>query len=105
MQNSCFLAVGCGLNDRYCLASDFIVLVLSEAVLRETVLVLDGGFVSLPSGLPGGGVTCSYGAFVHRLGFRRARAQSAAADGARSRNRFDLVSQFGSLVCKLPQTA
>ena len=35
----------------------------------------------------------------------RARAQSAAADGARARNRFDLVSQFGSLVCKLPQTA
>ena len=35
----------------------------------------------------------------------RARAQSAAADGARARNRFELVSQFGSLVCKLLQTA
>ncbi|MCE2752830.1 MAG: hypothetical protein LW720_13180 [Pirellula sp.] len=46
MQNSDFLAVGCGLNDCYCIASDFVVLVLSEAVLsppRRTVLVLDGG--------------------------------------------------------------
>ncbi|MCE2751914.1 MAG: hypothetical protein LW720_08490 [Pirellula sp.] len=42
MQNSNFLAVGCGLNDCSCNASDFVVLVLSEAVLSETVLVLDG---------------------------------------------------------------
>ena len=41
-QNSDFLAVGCGLNDCSCLGSDFVVLVLSEAVLSETVLVLDG---------------------------------------------------------------
>jgi hypothetical protein len=36
VENSHFLAVGCGLNDF------FVVLVLSEAVLSETVLVLDG---------------------------------------------------------------
>jgi hypothetical protein len=33
-----FLAVGCGLNDCSCIASDFVVLVL---VLSETVLVLE----------------------------------------------------------------
>jgi len=42
VQNSNFLAVGCGLNDSSCLSLDFVVLVLSEAVLSETVLVLDG---------------------------------------------------------------
>jgi len=47
VQNSDFLAVGCGLNDSSCLSLDFVVLVLSEAVLSETVLsetvlVLDG---------------------------------------------------------------
>jgi hypothetical protein len=33
-----FLAVGCGLNDCSCIASDFVVLVL---VLNEVVLVLE----------------------------------------------------------------
>ena len=33
---------GIGDHGRSCLASDFVVLVLSEAVLSETVLVLDG---------------------------------------------------------------
>jgi uncharacterized protein YjbI with pentapeptide repeats len=33
-----FLAVGCGLNDCSCLASDFVVLVLSEALLSEALL-------------------------------------------------------------------
>ena len=42
VQKSNFLAVGCGLNDCSCNASDFVVLVLSEAVLSEAVLVLDG---------------------------------------------------------------
>jgi hypothetical protein len=47
VQNSDFLAVGCGLNECSCFASDFVVLVLSEAVLSEAVLseavlVLDG---------------------------------------------------------------
>ncbi len=38
MKNSDFLAVGCGLNDCSCLASDFVVLVLSPR--RRTVLVI-----------------------------------------------------------------
>jgi hypothetical protein len=38
-----FLAVGCGLNDCLCIASDFVVLVL---VLNEVVLVLDAVFSS-----------------------------------------------------------
>ena len=45
VQNSDFLAVGCGLNDCSRIAWDFVVLVLSEAVLSppgRTVLVLDG---------------------------------------------------------------
>jgi hypothetical protein len=41
VQNSDFLAVGCGLNNCSCLASDFVVLLLSETVL-VLVLVLDG---------------------------------------------------------------
>ena len=42
VQNSNFLAVGCGLNDCSSFRWDFVVLVLSEAVLSEAVLVLDG---------------------------------------------------------------
>ena len=38
MHDGDFLAVGCGLNDCSCIASDFVVLVL---VLNEVVLVLD----------------------------------------------------------------
>jgi hypothetical protein len=37
VHDSDFLAVGCGLNDCLCIASDFVVLVL---VLSEVVLVL-----------------------------------------------------------------
>jgi hypothetical protein len=36
-QNSDFLAVGCGLNDCSCIASDFALLALSEAVLSEAI--------------------------------------------------------------------
>ena len=43
MHDSDFLAVGCGLNDCLCIASDFVVLVL---VLNEVVLVLDTVFSS-----------------------------------------------------------
>jgi hypothetical protein len=44
VQNSDFLAVGCGLNDCSRLLTDLVVLLLSETVLllSETVLVLDG---------------------------------------------------------------
>ncbi len=42
VQNSNFLAVGCGLNDCSSFRWDFVVLVLSEAVLSEAVLVLGG---------------------------------------------------------------
>ena len=38
MHDSDFLAVGCGLNECLCIASDFVVLVL---VLNEVVLVLE----------------------------------------------------------------
>jgi hypothetical protein len=43
VHDSDFLAVGCGLNDCLCIASDFVVLVL---VLNEVVLVLDAVFSS-----------------------------------------------------------
>jgi hypothetical protein len=46
VHDSDFLAVGCGLNDCSCIASDFVVLVL---VLNEVVLVLDAVFSSTKS--------------------------------------------------------
>jgi hypothetical protein len=46
VHDSDFLAVGCGLNDCLCIASDFVVLVL---VLNEVVLVLDAVFSSTKS--------------------------------------------------------
>jgi hypothetical protein len=45
VHDSDFLAVGCGLNDCLCIASDFVVLVL-VLVLNEVVLVLDAVFSS-----------------------------------------------------------